>query len=195
MHPSPQFHTSDREDLVARVRAHPFALLISARNGRPLVTHTPMLVGDGGDLRFHIARASALSPVLAETRRALAVFTGPHAYISPRWYELPDQVGTWNYVSVEAEGPLTPLAPDATLAFLHDLAATFDGPDPWTAADVSPAKLARLQAAITAFRLSPERFEGTTKLGQNKPAAARARAAARLGEHPVAALMRNTRAI
>ena len=190
MHPAAVFRTTDRAALVARAREHPFALLVGADGSAARTTHTPVLLEDDGTLRFHVARANALAPSLAETRRALAVFTGPHAYISPRWYELPDQVGTWNYVSVEAEGHLTPLEAGETLAFLHDLAATFDGPDPWTAADIDPSKLARLQAAIVAYRMTPERFEGITKLSQNKPAEARARVAARLGAHPVAALMR-----
>ena len=34
----------------------------------------------------------------------MAVFSGPHAYVSPSWYEEAGTVPTWNYVAVHAYG-------------------------------------------------------------------------------------------
>jgi len=190
MHPARPFHTTDPATLIARARAHPFALLICGE----VVTHTPVLTAADGTMRFHIAKTNAIAAPLAGTARATLVFTGPHAYISPSWYDLPDQVGTWNYTSVEASGPLTAL-PDP-LPFLHDLAAAFDAAPPdgkvWTKADIVPEKLARLTRAITAYQLTPQRLEGTTKLNQDKPPEARKRVMEELASHPLAALMRDT---
>jgi transcriptional regulator len=109
---------------------------------------------------------------------ALAIFTGAHAYVSPDWYGIDDQVPTWNYVSVEAEGPVTALDADATRQLIDDLSDHFEAglaPKPiWKTAKMTPARLEALYRGLVAFELRPTRLEGTTKLNQDKPASARA---------------------
>lgn len=190
MHPAPAFRTTDRKTLLARFRDDPFCTVVAVGASGPVLTHTPVIVDDSGALRFHVAAANRVAPALAESGRALVSTLGAHTYINPAWYEAPDQVGTWNYVSAEAEGALARLSEAETRAFLHDLAATFDGPQPWTEAQVAPDKMARMLSAIRAYRLVPDRLEGTTKLSQNKPGEIRARVVEALGDDPVAALMR-----
>ena len=189
MHPAPGFLTRDPEVLLARFEAHPFATVVSVTDGSPALTHTPVIV-ESGELLFHVARSNRIAPALAGSGRALVSTLGAHAYVSPDWYGAPDQVGTWNYVSAEAEGPVRALDRDGTLDFLHALAATFDAEPPWTAARMTPPKMERLVAGITAYRLVPERLEGTTKLSQNKPPEMRERVIAALGDDPLAELMR-----
>ena len=106
------------------------------------------------------------------------MFTGPHGYVSPDWYGLDhDQVPTWNYVSVEADGPVTRLDETATRQLIDDLSDVFEAqlaPKPvWKSTKMTPAKLDTLLRGIVAFELVPTRFEGITKLNQNKPATAR----------------------
>ena len=123
------------------------------RGGRPIAAHAAFLL-DGRTLRFHLSRANALTPVLEAGGRALAVISGPDAYISPDWYGVDDQVPTWNYLSVEMEGAVTPVGDEAAVRLLDDLSAHFEGKlapkTPWTRAKMT--------------------LEGITKLGQNKPA-------------------------
>ncbi|HRX75079.1 MAG TPA: FMN-binding negative transcriptional regulator [Hyphomonas sp.] len=182
MHPARAFHESDPAVLRQRILDHPFALVAAASEGRPLAVHAPVLPYGEGEalvLRFHLSVANPVTKALLAGSPALAVFTGAHSYISPDWYNLDhDQVPTWNYLSVEAEGPVTRLDPDATLQQVDNLSDFFESqlaPKPvWKTAKMTPARRDGLLRGIVAFELQPMRFEGITKLSQNKPAEARA---------------------
>lgn len=195
MHPNPAFRLEDRERLRAVVEAHPFALITTIQDGRPRAAHTPVLADPDGAFRFHLARHNPACDAALGSGRALAVFTGPNAYISPDWYGEPNRVPTWSYVAVEAEGAVDPLGEEETTAFLDDVSARFEAtlaPKPaWTRAKMSPGRFESMRRGIVAFRLIPDRFEGVLKLSQNKSAEAQARVAEALGPNdPIARLMR-----
>ena len=197
MHPAPAFLDTDRDRLMRRIEAWPFALVVGVANGRAQVAHTPVLRGTADTLRFHLAKANPACRAIAQAGRALVVFSGPHDYISPDWYGLDDQVPTWNYLSVEAEGPVTPEDAAGAADFLDTLSARFEEdlfPKPeWTRSKMAPGTFDRMLNAITAFSLTPDRLEGITKIGQNKPADARKRAGAALkasgGDPTISAMM------
>ncbi|MEQ9506891.1 MAG: FMN-binding negative transcriptional regulator [Hyphomonas sp.] len=178
MHPAPLFRESDPETLIARLRAHPLGLVCVSGEVAPLAAHTPVLAAFDGSvvrLRFHLSAHNPVTRRLEAGAAALIVFTGPDAYISPDWYgPVPNQVPTWNYLSVEAEG--TPAPTDAA-AFLDDLSAHFEATlapkPPWTRDKMDPASFAMQVRGIRAFELTPLRFEGISKLSQNKPTEAR----------------------
>ncbi len=178
MHPAPLFRESDPETLIARIRAYPLGLVCVSGEFAPLAAHTPILAAleDGQPrLRFHLSAHNAVTRRLEAGAAALIVFTGPDAYISPDWYgPLPNQVPTWNYLSVEAEG--TPSPADAT-AFLDDVSAHFEAQllpkPPWTRAKMDPASFQMMLRGIRAYELRPIRFEGMSKLSQNKTSEAR----------------------
>ncbi|MEZ5998203.1 MAG: FMN-binding negative transcriptional regulator [Hyphomonas sp.] len=181
MHPARLFHEADPDTLLQRIAEHPFALVTVAHEGRPLAVHTPVLAGREGGivrLRFHLSRANAVTAALLAGAPALIVVTGHHAYVSPDWYAIDDQVPTWNYLSVEAEGPVSALDEAATRQFLDDLSIANEtplAPKPvWRLAKMTPAKLEAMLRGIIAFDMVPARFEGIAKLSQNKPDTARA---------------------
>lgn len=182
MHPSPHFHETDLGVLLARMTAHPLALVAVNGAAAPLVVHTPVIARQEGDwivLRFHLSAANPVAARLLAGAAATLVFTGPDAYISPDWYgDVPDQVPTWNYLSVEAEGEVTALGPEGAAAFLDDVSAVFEAgllpKPPWTRAKMKPAAFAAMLTGIRAFEMRPRRLEGITKLGQNKTAEMRA---------------------
>lgn len=181
MTPARYYLETDPVILRQRILDYPLALITAVSEGRALVVHAPVHpFGEGEALRlhFHLSIANAVTKALLAGSPALAVFTGPHAYVSPDWYGIDDQVPTWNYVSVEAEGPAMPLERDATLRLLNEISDHFEGqlaPKPiWKIAKMTPARLEGMLRGIVAFELQPTRFEGVTKLNQNKPAAARA---------------------
>ena len=128
-------------------------------------------------LRFHLSAANAATSALMAGSNALIVFTGNHAYVSPDWYGQDDQVGTWNYLSVEAEGPVTHLDDAGATRLLDDLSDLFEAglsPKPaWTRAKMTPGRFEAMLPGIRASSLTPTRFEGITKLSQNKPPSAR----------------------
>jgi transcriptional regulator len=198
MHHASAFSETDPARLAAFVAERGFAILTTAPEGRPVCAHAPVLLSDGR-LRFHLSAMSPLTAALRDGAWVLAVVSGPDAYVSPDWYAAPDQVPTWNYVSVEAEGPVRVLPPAATARMLDDLSAHFEArlapKAPWTRAKMTPARFEAMLGAIVGFEIAVERLEGVWKLSQNKPAeAARVVAALKArpdaGSQAIAALMR-----
>jgi transcriptional regulator len=118
---------------------------------------------------------------------ALFVANGPHAYVSPDWYGLPDRVATWSYISVELNGPVRTLGEDALIALLDDMSAEHEErlapKPPWTREQMSPGRFEGLLKAITGFEMQITDWRGTAKIDQDKPAGVRARIAAHLREH------------
>ena len=108
----PHFTERDSEVLIAHIERHDFGLLVShgARDGDAtelIASQIPFLVERRGDdvlLQGHIARPNPQAADLDNGAEVLAIFPGPHAYISPSWYEAGPAVPTWNYASVHAYG-------------------------------------------------------------------------------------------
>jgi transcriptional regulator len=152
---------------------HSFATLISAGEGGLVASHLPLLLdpqaGRLGHLLGHMARANR------QWRRiegeVLAVFHGPHTYISPSWYQEPGLVPTWNYVAVHAYGTLQLVEErDDLLALLRRAVAFYEEPraEPW-ALDFEGERLEGFLRAIVGFRIEISRLEGKWKLSQNHP--------------------------
>ena len=196
MHPARLFHVDDAEPLLAQLAARPFVTIAAAPDGRPRVAHAPAVVrrlGDGLAIDFHLSRGNALSPFLSQGFRAVAVSLGPDAYVSPDWYESADQAPTWNYVSVEAEGPVSVLDEAGLIAQVDALSAQEEArllpKPPWTRAKMRPGLFESMLRGIVGARLTVERLQGVSKLGQNKGEADRAGVIQALGGHPLARLM------
>ena len=197
MHPAATFKVEDEAVLLAHLAAHPFVTLAAAPDGRPRLAHAPVVVrrlARGLALDFHLSRGNALAPLLAAGFRGVLVSLEADAYISPDWYENADQVPTWNYVSVEAEGPSAAMADAGLVTLLDDLSAQEEArlapKPPWTRHKMSPGRFETMTRAIIGARMTVERLEGVTKLSQNKSETDQAGVAAALGEHPIARMMR-----
>lgn len=197
------FRLDDPRRIVEVMRAHDFALLVSAAEGVPQATHLPFLYdpkrGPQGTLLAHMARPNPqwrdFEKLAEEGQEALVIFQGPHAYISPSWYgEGPPNVPTWNYVAVHAYG-LPRVIDDAAevRALLERLVTTQEaGLDPaWSTAGLTEKYLAGMQRGLVAFEIPVSRLEAKAKLSQNKPAAQLAAATAVL-EEAEAPLVRQT---
>lgn len=180
------FNQPDQTALHDAIERHSFALLISADPDLE-ATHLPLLLdaqaGAKGTLLGHMAKAN-LQWQRAAGREVLAVFTGPHAYISPQWYQAPQTVPTWNYIAVHAYGSLELMEDDAeTIALLNRTVAAYEAsqPVPWRLQE-SPEFVSRLAQQVVAFRIPIERLEGKWKLNQNRPIEQRSRVIERLKE-------------
>ena len=110
MYNSAQFKEDDEQQVLAFMRAHPFAMLIGSNNGRAVATQVPLMIEEREGkllLTGHITRKQDHQLVFEENAEALVVFTGAHAYVSATWYENPQMVSTWNYSSVHVRGKLS----------------------------------------------------------------------------------------
>jgi transcriptional regulator len=198
MHPAQAFRVENRATLRDFISAHPFVTLAASVGGRPILAQAPVVIRDlDGELAldFHLSRGNALTPHLVRGFRAVMLATGPDAYVSPDWYESADQVPTWNYLSVEAEGSVAPLDEAELVALLDDLSAQEEArllpKKPWTRGKMSDGRFEAMLRGIAGGRLFVERLEGTFKLSQNKSDADRLGAMKGLGDHPIAGMMQN----
>ncbi|WP_168011906.1 FMN-binding negative transcriptional regulator [Halomonas salinarum] len=166
----------------ALIEAHPFGVLI----GDDLqATHLPLQLsrdeGEFGTLYGHLARANPHWQAL-EDRRVLAIFTGPHAYVSPTWYATRPAVPTWNYAAVHAEGRFERLDGAATAALIERSLAHFEPGLVDDKATLDDSFRDRLLAGIVGFRVPIASLQGKAKLGQQRSAADQAGVAAGLGD-------------
>ncbi len=180
------FAAPDRAAIARLLHDHAFATLVTPVQPEPLVTHLPLIgVADcepHGTLLGHFARANP-HVKRAEASESIAIFHGPHAYVSPSWYADPaTAVPTWNYVVVHAHGTLE-LARDAseTRAILDVMIHRFEGnrEAPWELG-LDRERLDAMIGAIVGFRIRVRRIDAKFKLSQNRSQEDRARVAAGL---------------
>jgi len=163
------------------MRAHSWALLMTSdAEGAPVATHLALLwQADGsehGSLIGHMARANDHWKLFERPADSLALFWGPHAYVSPTWYTPGPKVPTWNYVTVHAYGrPEIVAATPAVLMVLTKLAAVYEGSgaDAWGLGRLPPGNAAEQTKHIVAFRIKLDRVETKLKLSQNRELADR----------------------
>ena len=167
------FRESDTTKLHEFMRQHGFALLMSHGARGLVASHLPLLIdparGPLGTLVGHFAKANEQSADAGT--EMLAVFSGPHAYISPTWYETPNTVPTWNYVAVHAYGVLRLIEDRAELARILDATVTkyeAPRPQPWPF-DARTNFHQKLLDGIVGFEIEITRLEGKWKLNQNHP--------------------------
>ena len=187
----PAFTETRNEVLIAHIERHDFGLLVSngARHGNDLeliASQIPFLVArrDGNVLlQGHIARANPQVANLDDGGEVLAIFPGPHAYISPGWYEAGPAVPTWNYASVHAYGTARAIRdPDWLRELLDRLSTRHEAREavPWRMRDLPQAYLEAMLGGIVGIEIAVSRLEGKFKLSQNRPASDRPRIIAAL---------------
>ena len=168
------FAETDLTKLHDFIEQNSFGLLVSQIEGLPSATHLPFLLerttGPHGALVGHMARAN---PQWREAggQTALASFSGPHAYISPSWYEEEQVVPTWNYLAVHAYGRVEVIEDEgALLDIVERSVRVYEQamPRPWSF-DPSSTFVKRLVTQIVGFRIKVQKIEGKWKLNQNHP--------------------------
>lgn len=170
------------------MQSHGWALLITSDDdGAPITTHMSLVWEDDGSphgsLLGHMARANDHWKLFARGTPTLALFWGPHAYVSPTWYTPGVKVPTWNYVTVHAYGkPEIVEATPAVLMVLTRLAAVYEGSgaDAWGLGRLPPGNAAQQTKNIVAFRMKLDRVETKLKLSQNRELEDRQRVIAKL---------------
>ena len=186
MHPNRAFRQIADNDIIGFVRARSFGVLTLAGTNQPLASHLPFVLnGDATRIEAHVVRSNPIAPLLRDTgpdgAEALLIVSGPDGYVSPDWYGIDDQVPTWNYVAVHVRGRVHQAPDDEIVTHLETLSAQFEtrlaGKAPWRLDKLSDGKLASLAGMISKIRMEIGDMTGTWKLSQNKPDAARHRAA------------------
>jgi transcriptional regulator len=182
MHPNPVFRKTPDQVNLGFARDRGFGMLSINGEAGPQVSHIPFALSDDGkSADLHLVRSNPIARACTGSMPAVIAVSGPDSYISPDWYGVDDLVPTWNYVAVHLRGTLTQLPADALRASIDTLAAQFEDrllpKAPWSNDKMPPEALAKMMRMIVPFRFDVESVDGTWKLGQNKPDAARQSAA------------------
>ncbi|HUI99400.1 MAG TPA: FMN-binding negative transcriptional regulator [Usitatibacter sp.] len=193
------FRVEERAALVDFIGRNDFGTLVSSGPSGLDASHVPFLVeSEGGKLTLltHFARANPHAKSLEAAEHVLAIFQGPHGYVSPSWYENHPAVPTWNYAVVHASGRAKPIDEARLRSLLARLSAKYESgrARPWRMQDLPEDYVAKMLNAITGFAIEVEKLEGKFKLSQNRPgrdAALVADALEAQGEAGLAGLMRN----
>lgn len=175
------YREDDVPTLHALMRAHSFALVVTPGPAGLRATHLPLVLdadaGPCGALRGHLARANEQWRQFRDGAESLAVFQGPHAYVSPQWYANGPSVPTWNYVAVHAYGAPRVIEDRADArAALDELTASYEAafPRPWRMTGEPEAYMDTMLRHIVVFEIPIRRLEGKIKLNQRQTAADRA---------------------
>jgi transcriptional regulator len=182
------FREDNREVLLAFMRAHSFATIVSVVDEVPFATHIPVGIEEREGTVFitgHISKANDHArafPVAAansaeavtSSARSLVIFAGPHAYVSPAAYEARESVPTWNYIAVHAVGRVRAIrfadTPHTMETMLDSMIEQYDPAyrQQW---DSLPEKFRDgMMRGVVGFEMQVESLEGKYKLSQNRSA-------------------------
>jgi transcriptional regulator len=197
MHPNAAFRWEDPDTLRLFAQDIGFGMLFMATAEGPRVAHLPFVFLAEDRIGFHIARTNAMTKYL-DGAEALFVVNGPDGYISPDWYGMDNQVPTWNYCAIEMQGHMRQMTEAELIAqsdALSHLQESKLAPKPlWNRSKMAEGHFEKMLRGILGFTMDITAWRSTSKLGQNKPDAARnasADAAEQAGKPDIAALMRN----
>jgi transcriptional regulator len=169
----PEFNrVRDHADTVSFVQANPFAILVSASDSGPFATHIPILariVDNRMLLHGHMAKANPHWNLLQGGQESLAIFHGPHAYISPSLYESRESVPTWNYAAVHVYGQARVISePERLLEEMREIIHAFDPAyfEQWSG--LSDKFRDGMLKHIVGFEMAATRIEAKFKISQNR---------------------------
>jgi len=151
------------------IQENSFATLFSMHEGMPIATHLPLILNKEENVLYgHFARPNPQWKDI-ENQTVLAVFHGPHCYISPSWYETNKAVPTWNYVTVHVYGEVELLEDEHELiGSLHDMVLKYEAPESsYKLQDVDAEFLNGMNKGIRGFKIKINKIEGKAKLSQN----------------------------
>ena len=173
----PKFYEEkDWAEIEQLIREFGFALLVSSNNDVPVATHLPLELAknEAGEwiLNGHMSRANQQWRGFDSDKKVLAVFTGPHAYVSPSWYNHRN-VPTWTYKAVHVYGKARILKDDelkAALSKIMDRYEHLHAEHPMKMEEAPADLLQKDINGLVAFEIKIERFEAASKLSQNRDA-------------------------
>jgi transcriptional regulator len=168
-----RYEEKDKEKIYSLIGENSFAILVSCKDGLPVATHIPLLLEknpEGKDILMgHISKGNEQKVTLVDGVQVLAIFTGPHAYISPRWYTQMN-VPTWNYIAVHVYGRVKIIEGEALKAALSRLVDNYERylPHPLKLEDIPEKTFHDDFRGIIGFEIVIEDIQAAYKLSQNR---------------------------
>ncbi len=174
MYNLPYFKEQDANEVLQFMKSYPFVFLtgVDAYN-KPVATQVPVFIDEKDGKLFltgHIMKNTDHHKAFLQNDNVLAVFAGPHTYVSATWYSNPQQASTWNYISVHAKGKIVFGGEEELVSILKRLTLHYENNnrDSTTIFDnLSQEYLAPLIKAIVSFEIEISSIENVFKLSQN----------------------------
>ncbi|MFD2923186.1 FMN-binding negative transcriptional regulator [Halobacillus naozhouensis] len=165
------FEIKDEEVIYEIIEENSFATLFSQHQGHPYATHLPLILDkEKRYLYGHFAKPNKQWQDI-EGQEVLAIFQGPHCYISSSWYETNKAVPTWNYVAAHIHGKVEIIEGEEMMDSLHQMVLKYEDPNSSYQWDQLDAHFLEGQAkGIVGFKIKIDKIEGKAKLSQNHSA-------------------------
>jgi transcriptional regulator len=170
MYTPPYSKNQNKQEIADFIRQNGFGVLINQLEGKPYATHIPMMLSeDGSKISGHLARGNKQWKNFDANPDVLAIFSGPHTYISSSWYDH-ENVPTWNYIAAHVTGQIKIIEGEELLESLKQLTDKYEKPSakPFTVEGMSPGYLKKEMLGIVGFEISITNIEATYKLSQNR---------------------------
>ena len=174
MYNLPYYKEKDAAVVLAFMKKYPFAMLMGVdAEKKPVATQIPFLFAEKDGqlyLRGHIMKGNDHHKAFEANKNVLAVFTGPHTYVSASWYSNQKQASTWNYMSVHAHGEMRFLEDNELLNMLDEITTYYenDPSSPSLYKELPEEYVMRLTKAIIAFEIQVMSIDHVFKLSQNR---------------------------
>ena len=168
------YKNENQEEIQNFIHENGFAILINQTNDKLWATHIPLVLetNDKGELQLigHVSKLNPQAESFNLNDEVLAIFTGPHSYISSSWYDH-ENVPTWNYLAVHVYGKVTLLSHEEAVASLKNLVDKYEvnSENPIRVEDLSE-KTMREARGITGIKIKITSIEAKKKLSQNRDA-------------------------
>ena len=168
------FKASSEKEVIDFMHQHPFIILCGVdKNNKPVATHVPVQFEERNDKLFllaHAMRKQEHTNAFADNQHVLAIFNGPHTYVSASWYEEKTTASTWNYQAVHASGVLKFLGEEKLFEVLTKLTEKFENNahSPSLVQKMDKSYVEKMMQAIVAFEIEIVSVQHVFKLSQNR---------------------------
>ena len=166
------FKEKDKKEIIAFMKEHSFAIITGLGENFPVATQIPLEIEEKDGKLFlhgHIMKKTDHHIAFEKNNNVLALFTGPHCYVSASWYNDPQSASTWNYMTVHAKGKITFTDDEGTYEAIKAVTNKYEGPETKAAFNnMTKEYVLPLLKAIVGFSIEVESIENVFKLSQNK---------------------------
>ena len=173
MYKLPHFTEKDTDKVIAFMKENAFAIITGLGEQYPVATHIPLEVVVETDGKIilcgHIMKNSDHHKAFVKNSNVLAIFNGPHCYVSASWYNNPQSASTWNYMTVHAKGNIVFTDDTGTYTAIKAVTNKYEGTTTAAAFDaMSKEYIDQMLKAIIGFTIEIEKLDNVFKLSQNK---------------------------
>lgn len=166
------YKNENQEEIRTFLVKNSFGILVNQTNGKLCATHIPLELDinkEGKEILLgHISKENPQWKGFADDDQILAIFSGPHSYISPSWYDH-ENVPTWNYVAVHVYGKIKIIEGEAVTNSLKKLVDKYEqhSENPVRIEDLSTKTMMQTRG-IVAFQIEIQEIQATKKMSQNR---------------------------